>query len=476
MWWWAAAATAATVHISPGDDLWGAVAALEPGDTLEIHEGTYSTFTGSWYRSVSLAGTADAPIVIRAAPGESVLLQADPAGSQNGLDLSGTYWTLEGIRLQYGSHGLRLGTSRHGSVVNVEIFDTRDVGLSMNRPGETYAQMTVRGCEIHHTAGTGEGMYLGCNDGGCVVQESVIEGNWVHDTVDSEQGDGIELKAGSWGNALRDNVIANTRYPGLTLYGTYGQPANTASGNVVLGTLDNGIQVVGEVWVHDNLVFDAAASGIYAKSSQGSVPTALTIAHNTVANAGLACLKLDNLDQGGTDIVVANNLLVCPGSEAIRLGAGQGAALVAANAVDGSSAVPGQPSAVGALPGGWIGWPTFGVLGEAAYQTPSDVDCRPRTAPYAGAYAWTPEGGPAWTVASAFKPCAPPPEPAGDTGAARDTGAPAADPPSDDDPAGAPSPAADAAGCGCQHPRGSSGWSGVVVAWALARRRSAQPA
>ena len=55
------------IEIGPGDDFRGAMQNLAPGDTLVMHGGTY---TLSSYFELDLAGTASAPIEIRAAPGE----------------------------------------------------------------------------------------------------------------------------------------------------------------------------------------------------------------------------------------------------------------------------------------------------------------------------------------------------------------------------------------------------------------------
>lgn len=67
-------------------------------------------------------------------------------------------------------------------------------------------------------SGTGEGLYIGCNDAGCTVSESVFEYNFIHD-LGGTQGDGIEIKTGSWGNTVRGNVIVGAGYPAITMYG-----------------------------------------------------------------------------------------------------------------------------------------------------------------------------------------------------------------------------------------------------------------
>ena len=64
-------------------------------------------------------------------------------------------------------------------------------------------------------------MYLGANEGEFIMSESVIALNHIHDCRGS-QGDGIEVKQGSWGNLIAENDVHDTQYPCITVYGTAG--------------------------------------------------------------------------------------------------------------------------------------------------------------------------------------------------------------------------------------------------------------
>lgn len=304
---------AALIPVNPGDDFETIVANAQPGDEIVFHAGEYTT-TGYW--GVNLAGTVDMPIVVHAAPGEMVTIFGDP--SQNTIDISGSYYTFAGFRIQGGSHGIRVGNSSHALFEDLEIFLTADVGLSCNRPGETYEDITIRRVHVHDTAGTGECFYLGCNDGDCAMFDSLVEFNWCHDTFDSSQGDGIELKTGSYNVVVRHNVIHDVQYPGITMYGTQGQADNVVEGNIIWNAGDNGIQTVGDVIVRNNVVVGSGNNGIQSKPSQGEVPTGLTIVHNTVVGAGDSCLRANDwpADNGN---LVAGNALFCDGTYAIRL-------------------------------------------------------------------------------------------------------------------------------------------------------------
>jgi MYXO-CTERM domain-containing protein len=303
----------ALIPVNPGDDFETIVQNAQPGDEIVFSAGEYTT-TGYW--GVNLAGEENAPIIVRAAPGEMVTIFGDP--SQNTIDISGSWYTFAGFRIQGGSHGVRVGNSSHAVFEDLEIFLTADVGLSCNRPGETYEDITIRRVHVHDTAGTGECFYLGCNDGACTMFDSLVEFNWCHDTFNSSQGDGIELKTGSYGVTIRHNVIHDVQYPGITMYGTQGQAPNVVEGNIVWNSNDNGIQTVGDVIVRNNVVVGSGNNGIQAKPSQAEVPTNVTIVHNTVVGAGDACLRANDwpADNGN---LVAGNALFCDGTYAIRL-------------------------------------------------------------------------------------------------------------------------------------------------------------
>jgi len=414
-------AAAETFDVYPTDDLFGVINGTAPGDEVIVHEGTYSTQQdgGSWLCEVVLAGTEAAPIAVRAADGETVVLSGDPAGSQNVVNLSGTWFTWSGFEMVYGSHGLRMYPSSHATIENLHVHDTGDVGISANAPGADYAQITLRRNHVHHTGGTGECFYLGCNDAACAVHESIVELNWCHDTIGTEQGDGIEVKTGSYNVIVRHNVIHDVNYPGITMYGTNGEAQNTVEGNVVWNTNDNGIQLVGDAIVRNNLVMNAGANGISSNPSQGNVPRELDITYNTVVGAGDSCLRGNQWNGAESDsILVAGNALYCGATTAIRLPDGSGAATFADNAVQGVDEAPGGTFPAGTPeddlldPGGMDLYPTAGSslleMGDAADAPAEDFNCLPREtgAPDVGAYERSADANPGWVVQPGFKECA----------------------------------------------------------------------
>ena len=154
----ASTAHAGTFEATPADDLEAKINALVAGDELIVHGGTY-TLSGRF--GISLAGTAAAPIVIRAADGERPVIDR-PAADQNIWDLDrADYVTIRGLEFKGGSAGVRITAADHLTIEDCEIHDTADVALRANDGGAVYRNLLIRHNHIHDTDGTGEGMYLG---------------------------------------------------------------------------------------------------------------------------------------------------------------------------------------------------------------------------------------------------------------------------------------------------------------------------
>ena len=419
-------AAAGTYEIRPGDDLFARLSQLVAGDEVIVHAGTYVT---PGFYEVTWTGTSSAPIIIRGADGELPIIQGDP--SQNVINITGSYFTFRNFEIVGGSHGLRLATADHATFEDLRLHQLGDVGISCNRPGNTCTAVTIRHCEIFDTgaAGTGEGLYLGCNDESCRFLDGLIANNYIHD-LGGSQGDGIEIKPGSWGNTVQDNVVVRSRYPGITLYGFAagaGGP-NVVERNLVWTSQDNGIQLTGQAIIRNNIVLAAAASGIASKPSNGYDPHDATIAHNTVVGGGDACLK-GNSWNIGVDLVAIDNALYCGATAALRLPEGAGSAMVQGNVGLGTSDLPagvttgvsimadlGDPASAQVYP------PPGSALIEAGIASAVVDDfngtARPSGLPDVGAYEVTTPTNPGWPPGEGFKD--PVVAPGGDHGAGND--------------------------------------------------------
>lgn len=457
-------------EVSPGEDAEAIINGLVPGDELIVHGGTYA-LSGRF--GITVVGTAQAPIVIRAGDGEKPVFSR-AAADQNIWDIdNAAYTTIRGLEFSGGSAGLRISGATELTIEGCEVHDTGDVAVRANDAGVRYERLRILSNHIHHTNDTGEGMYLGCNNNACQVANSLIAGNYIHHTNGPTiiQGDGIELKEGSFGNVIRDNVIHDTNYPCILTYATAGNgAANIIERNVMWSCGDHAIQSAADAIIRNNIILGANATGIAMQVHQSGSPSNLEVTHNTVLKASGSGIKASGITGR---VVIANNAIFAQSGAAISVSgtladvtvagnAGTGsvngitAPLVAASlsdlvAASFSGAPPNDvfPSATSALAG----------VGDPAHVVADDFNGTPRAGTAdVGAYVHAAGGNPGWMIMAGFKGAL--------VGPGGDDAGPGA---GDGGPAGG---GADPGGC-CQTSRGraaSLGW-GVVIAVVLGRRR-----
>jgi hypothetical protein len=453
-----AAARAETYTISPAtvdssEEFENLASSLQPGDELILRGGVYSQ-TGA--RSIRCAGTSAQPIVIRAADGETPIITrpADPKHdyTQNGTEFAScSYLVIRGLHFRGGDIGLRFIGGHHITLEDCEISETANNAIAMNS-GNTDS-FIIRRNHIHHTGlldsslgvTEGEGLYVGCNNNACTASNHLIEGNYIHHLRATSDGgnDGIEIKYGSYGNVIRNNVIHDTTigtdYPGILVYGVADpatQAPNVVEGNVIWNS-GEAIQVVSDAIIRNNIVLNSI-SGI-ASYGHSQVPGRrnVSIVGNTILNHGDEGAFLSW--SGASNMVFANNAVFNPaGTYAIRGSGFSGASIaVLGNVVEGTLsglsvdgqkvigggraedafvAVPGIRSAGGLQIGSIDLWPAAGSVllgkGSDAHAPAFDFNGASRTSPFdAGAY--EAEGlasNPGWKIVAGFKdaPATPP--------------------------------------------------------------------
>ena len=407
---------AATIEITPADNYRNAMQNLVAGDTLILHAGSYPLTN---YFNLILNGTAQAPITIRAAAGERPVIAQNNA-AQNIVNISNSsFLILDGIEFTGGSRGIRLQASSDITMRNCHVHHTAANAISANDSGSDYARLTFVHNEIDHAGETAEGFYLGCHDMSCRIHDSLIANNYIHHLTGPtvNQGDGIEIKAGSYANIVRDNVIHDTGYPGITLYHTNGNGApNIIERNVIWNSGDNGIQVTADAIVRNNIVLSAVSHGIEAHAF-GSVGVGnLVIVNNTVLKASGDAIHFNGVNGS---VLIANNALYAQSGRAVYAGgttslvtmlanAGKGTLIGVSGGFDSSGSIAtdftsanysGIPPTDLVPPGGRLA----GTAAIAALAV-DDFNARVRL-PQAdiGAYRSNPAGNTGWSLQAGFK-------------------------------------------------------------------------
>lgn len=312
-----------------GAALRAAILSLTPGQRLEIGSGTYSIQVRF---DISLVGTASAPIWIAAKSGATPVITR-PNASQNTVNIGSggpaRYLAIEGIEITGGDTGMKIYDAHDLRVEDCHIHHVAGAGIAANS-GHTERLHLTRN-EIHDTGGTAEGMYLGANNSLWVMKDSVIALNHVYNCAGT-QGDGIEVKQGSYNNLIAENLVHDCQYPCILVYGTDGNARNIVERNVCYNSGDNVMQVQGEAIVRNNLIM-AGSIGFHSHDHQGSTRD-LTVVHNTIINAGRAT----NLSSwnGRANMVFANNVVYSQSSQSIHFPNGSSGVTVSGNVVRGS--------------------------------------------------------------------------------------------------------------------------------------------
>ena len=420
----------------PSDDVEAMINALGPGDELVLLGGTY-TLTERF--SFAIAGTQSDPIVIRAADGQVPHLHR-PNANQNIIDIDDAeYVTIRGIELSGGSAGIRISGARFLTIEECDVHDTGDVAVRANDTGVTYESLRILRNHIHHTNNTGEGMYLGCNNAGCEVINSLIEGNYVHHTNQPtvSQGDGIELKEGSFGNVIRDNVIHDTNYPCILTYASNGAP-NTIERNAMWNCGDHAIQSAADAVIRNNIILSANADGIAMQPHQSGSPSNLVVVHNTVLQASGDAISLRNISGS---VVIANNALYAQAGRAFFVNGGTSGLVFEGNVgvggvSDASLMMLSGDLSMDFVDASFAGEPpmdlfpkpgsTLRASGSEPHVTPDDFNGTLREGVAdVGAYAFSADGNPGWMLEAGFKTSTPSTDPgAGGSGGSGGGGGP----------------------------------------------------
>ncbi|HYE08116.1 MAG TPA: right-handed parallel beta-helix repeat-containing protein [Planctomycetota bacterium] len=200
-------------------------AVVRAGDTLWLHGGTYPVVG---MLTARLVGTAEAPIVVRAAPGERVVLDtgANPGNRIAVLGAHAWYWGFE-----ITSSAPERWTATHGVDGHAPRGGCIDVGLSGTATGIKLINLMV-----HDTAGA-IGAWSSAVDveiHGCVIWHNGF------DAPDRGHGHGIHAQNERGTKTLSDNLIVRQYSHGIHVYGS---ERASLDGFVIVGNiaLDNGV-------------------------------------------------------------------------------------------------------------------------------------------------------------------------------------------------------------------------------------------
>jgi hypothetical protein len=308
------AAHAASVALSPGDDVASLTASLQPGDEVVFSAGTYTlpdavTWTG--------LGTESAPIVLR---GEGDVVLELQSGWTVAYVNASTFLRIENLKFRTAAgyserhSGLVIDDSSDITVTDVEIGPV--TGTALYLAGNN-ARVDVSRAHLHDTT-DGNGIYAGCGDASCWTEDSRFTELWVHDI--GGESNGIELDPGCQGVTIADNVVYRVSAWGIVTDSTEYGDRNTVEGNAVWETTSGGLYVRGSTLIRNNVVFNSSGIGMRLSDGDRGTLEDTVVTFNTVADTLDDAVEIHDW-AGYTGLVFANNVLANPTGRALYFNA-----------------------------------------------------------------------------------------------------------------------------------------------------------
>ena len=302
-----AAAAGSVIQATPETYL-DRVLTLRPGDTLELAPGQYR----DGLQIHRLAGTAQAPIVIRGPTGSQPALFVARAGANTVSIIDSSYIHIRELTLD--GRGIPVdavkaeGHANYAHHITLENLTIVGHGASQQNVAISTKCLAwgwiIRGNRIH---GAGTGMYLGNSDGSAPFYAGVIEYNLIthprgyaiqikhqrerpaldiaprgrHDTVIRHN---VLSKAagGSSGPAARPNLLLG-HWP---IAGEGSQDRYLVYGNFIVDNPHEAlVQAEGNVAIHNNVLRNPYGPGIHIQP-HNDVPRDVSILLNTIVASG----------------------------------------------------------------------------------------------------------------------------------------------------------------------------------------------
>jgi len=211
------------VNVSTAAQLRSALAAAQPGQTINLAAGTYrgsfvATVAGTASRPITLTGPSSAILVNDGPTGTAPSCPAPTAGWDSGYGLwlyNAPYWNVRGLTVAESKKGIVADNSHHTTIDGVYVHDTEDEGVHFRRSS---ADSVIRNSRIENAGlvqpGYGEGVYIGSansnwschgNSGGVDRSDRVqVIGNRIGPGVAAES---IDIKEGTFNGVIRGNTF-----------------------------------------------------------------------------------------------------------------------------------------------------------------------------------------------------------------------------------------------------------------------------
>lgn len=206
---------AGTVVVATSAELTSALAAAQPGQTIQLKDGRY---IGKF--SAAASGTSAAPITLTGS--RAAVLSTGSVRSGYGLHITGSHWRVSGLSVTDSGKGIVLDGSTHTVLSNLDVGRTGTEAVHFRADS---ADSAIRDSDVHDTGldkpGFGEGIYVGSATsnwrtvmGSAAKPDRSDRVEIRNNRISRTSAEGIDVKEGTSNGAIIGNSFSNAGYSG----------------------------------------------------------------------------------------------------------------------------------------------------------------------------------------------------------------------------------------------------------------------
>jgi parallel beta-helix repeat protein len=263
---------AGTSASAPFASLQAAANVVQPGDTVQVMNGTYTAPFYADALDITTSGTATAPITFEAAPGQTPVI--DSSGGWNAINIEASYIVVKGFTVVGDAANYTLQSALAGYSTGSSSLDGNGIGVNPGSGASLPNHITIEDNTVYNEPGGG--IYT---EGADYVQ---ILNNVVHNNANwsafGNSGISISNSANSdTQSGVHDIISGNLVYDNAQLVPTNGAGGITDGEGIILDTNPN---YTSEMLVENNTVYGNGGPGVESFLTNGAVITGNTVYGN----------------------------------------------------------------------------------------------------------------------------------------------------------------------------------------------------
>jgi hypothetical protein len=290
-----------SVSVVTANDLTDALAAAQPGDDIQLSDGTYlGNFT------IAADGTTSQPI--RLSGSAAAILDAGSVDGSPVLHLdNASNWCIDGFAVTDGNKGIMADSSTDNVLQNLDVYNIGDEGVHFR---SCSTNNIIQNSHIHQTGqrrnSFGEGVYLGTADSNWAVYNYCDLGNpdqsnynrVLNNAFDNTAAEAVDVKEGTMGGIIQGN-----RFDGVGMSGNHANSLIDVKG-ANYSITGNTVTVSGPSTVVDGFQTHVIA----VRTDVTHSGTGNTFSGNTMTLGGVTGYGI-NIGAGSTALVTCDNVV-----------------------------------------------------------------------------------------------------------------------------------------------------------------------